>query len=105
MRLYALHDKKARALSSFAAFKNSTVASRDFAGAVLEPKSVLAKYPDDFELVCVSDLFEDSDAQQLSAADLDSNIACWEVVLTARQVLDANAPRESGDQLSLIKEA
>lgn len=103
MKLYALHDTKAKALSSFHVAKSDAQASRDFAQAVLDPKGVLGKYPDDFELVSLADVFEDvlEDTLQVTALPM-------EVVVTAKQVVDLQPKAGAqGDpaQLALLKEA
>lgn len=105
MRLYALHDKKACALSAFHPAKSDAVASRDFASAVLEPKSLLGKYPEDFELVCVCELFEDTSVQTDPVMLLEG--ARFVVVLTAQQVVDLQSKageRAEPAQLGLLRE-
>lgn len=82
MKLYALLDKKSDSLSAFQVAKSDAVVSRDFAQAVLEPKSLLGKYPEDFELVCIAFIEEDVvEGLQVQAVPLG-------VVITAKQVLD-----------------
>lgn len=96
MKLYALHDKVAKALSAFQVAKGDASVTRDFAQAVLEPKSLLGKYPDDFELVVFATLSEDM---------IEGGVVCtpfpYLVVVTARQVLDLQPVRESGDPAQL----
>lgn len=100
MKLYALHDKKANALSSFHVEKSDAVASRGFAEAVSQPNSVFGKYPDDFELVAIASV-DDSTAGAMPE-DLITPLGLVTIV-TARQIVDL---RGVGDaQLSLIKEA
>lgn len=104
MKLFALHDKKAQALSSFAAFKSDAVATRDFAAGVMQEGSMLGKYPDDFELVCIAELNEDTSVQAdpvWPVEPLDG--ARMVVVVTARQIVDLQRPQDA--QLSLLKEA
>lgn len=103
MRLYALHDKKAASLSSFVVERSDAQASRHFAQAVLEPKSLLGKYADDFELVVLAEIHEDvvSTGEQVGGVVMST-------VLSARQVLDLQPqPGSSVDpaQLQLMKEA
>lgn len=103
MKLYALYDKKAQSLSSFHVAKSDAQASRDFAQAVLEPKSVLGRYPEDFELVAIGEVFEEvlEEGPQLVALPMQA-------VVTARQVLDLQPqPGAVVDpaQLQLMKEA
>lgn len=108
MKLYALHDKKSRSLSSFHAAKSDAVASRDFAQAVVEPKSLLGKYPEDFELVALAVLEEELDAESDHMGGRVEEIQPYAVVLTAKQVMDLQ-PKvgQSSDpaQLALLKEA
>lgn len=99
MKLYALHDKKARALQSFHVERSDPVASRGFVEAVMQKDSLFAKYPADFELVSLCDV-----SQEYDGADFDSMIDNVEfrVVITAEQVLAAQPkPR----QLELLKES
>lgn len=104
MKLYALHDKKANALSSFHVEKSDAVASRGFAEAVSQSNSVFGKYPDDFELVAIAEV-NDSTVERWDnvVPVLAVDGKRYEVILTARQIVDL---RGGGDtQLSLIKEA
>lgn len=103
MKLYALHDKKANALTNFHVERGDAVASRAFAAAVGQPESVLARYPDDFELVALMEI-DDVASQWDYMAGADVRLkAMFEVVVTARQVVDLARP--VGEQLSLLKEA
>jgi hypothetical protein len=99
MKLYALHDKKAQALSSFHVERSDVVASRGFVEATLGKDSQFAKYPEDFELVSLCDVSQEYEGLP------DSMIANVEfrVVITAAQVLAAQ-PAKS-EQLQLLKEA
>lgn len=87
MKLYALHDKKAKALSSYHVERSDVVASRGFVDAVLQKDSQFAKYPDDFELVRLCDVSQDYEG------DFHGHVAVVpegvRVVITARQVLDS----------------
>lgn len=89
MKLYAVHDRKAKAFTSFHVGKSDAVVSRDFAQAVLDPRSMMGKYAGDYELVSVGDVIEDYDdaleAYRVVQPHLDKP---WHVVLTAQQVLD-----------------
>lgn len=101
MKLYALHDKKACALSSFHVERSDAVATRGFADAVLAKDSVFGKYADDFELVSLCDVSQDYEGQ-FSDAECVCDVA-HRVIVTARQVVDMQ-PKADG-QLSLLKEA
>lgn len=105
MKLYALHDKKAQALSNFVVERSDAVATRFFAEAVLQPNSVIGKYPDDFELVALCDVSQDYPQADLEFAKqmFVLSDAPAAVVVTARQVVDMQ-PKADG-QLSLLKEA
>jgi len=103
MKLYALHDKKAKAFSSFHVEKNDTVASRGFAEAVTQANSVFGKYPDDFELVSLCDVSQDYENDLPVTMQYFVEPYNAVVVLTARQVVDLQ-PKADG-QLSLLKEA
>jgi len=96
MKLYALHDKKAEALSAFHVEKSDAVATRRFVQAVLEPKSVLGEFADDFELVAVATVEEEAFAHGVVCAGFP-----FLVVVTARQVLDTRGP----DGPALLREA
>lgn len=85
MKLYALNDKKAQALSSFHVERSDAVATRGFADAVLQPNAVLGKYPEDFELVSLCDVSQDYEG--LSPLEILNNVE-FRVVVTARQVVD-----------------
>lgn len=98
MKLYALHDKKAKAFSSFHVEKGDAVASRGFAEAVNSANSVLGKYPDDFELVSLCDVH---DAYQGWPERILGDFE-FRVVLTAAAVV---AMSVQDGQLSLLKEA
>lgn len=100
MKLYALHDKKAKALSSFHVERSDAVASRGFVDAVLQPNSVFGKYPEDFELVSLCDVSQDYD--DLSGLEVVSSVE-FRSVLSAVHVI-ASQPKADG-QLSLLKEA
>lgn len=103
MKLYALHDKKSETLSAFQVAKADAAVSRDFAQAVLEPKSMLGKYPDDFELVVIAVVFEDVQDDRVQSEGVP-----FEVVVTARQVVDLQPKpgvRDDPAQLALMREA
>ncbi|AXH77353.1 MAG: hypothetical protein [Microviridae sp.] len=100
MKLYALHDKKAKALSNFNVERSDAVASRLFAEAVNQQNSILSKYPEDFELVSLCDVSQEY--EDLSDLQLVSSVQ-FSVVLTAAQVVSLR-PQQDG-QLSLLKEA
>lgn len=105
MKLYALHDKKAKSLSSFHVERSDAQAARSFAEAVTADKSVFGKYPDDFELVALCDVSQEYE----DLADVTLNVCeggflsdfRFEVVVTAKDVLLLQGDR----QLSLLKEA
>jgi len=101
MKLYALHDKKARTFTSFHVERSDAVASRAFAEAVNAQGSVFGKYPEDFELVSVCDVHdvygEDAFAGHECVSDLQ-NV----VILTASAVVAMRVPDR---QLELLKEA
>jgi len=109
MKLYALHDKKAKHLSSFQVAKLDAQVSREFAQAVLDPKSMLGKYADDFELVAIGGVEESTEGQSDQVWPLQApDGARMVVVITARQVLDLQPkPGSAVDpgQLSLLREA
>lgn len=100
MKLYALHDRKAKSLSSFHVERSDTVASRAFAEAVLQSNSVLGKYPDDFELVSLCDVSQDYDNDFPATAQYFVEPHNAVVVITAAQVM-ASQPKPDG-QLSLL---
>jgi len=98
MKLYALHDKKAKAFSSFHVERSDAVACRGFADAVNQPNSVFGKYASDFELVSLCDVHDSySEFPERIVGDLQ-----FAVVLTAEQVV---ALRPESKQLELLKEA
>lgn len=103
MKLYAVFDLKAGALSSFHVLKSDAVASRDFAQAVLEPKSLFGKYPEDFALVCLAVVQDD-----VRGDGMQVHTVAMETVVTAKQVVDlqpkAGATADPA-QLALLKEA
>lgn len=101
MKLYALHDRKAKAFSSFHVERSDAVASRGFVDAVLQPNSVFGKYPEDFELVSLCDVSQDY--EDLASQSMVGEYS-FAVVLTAAQVI-ASQPRPDQGQLSLLKEA
>lgn len=100
MKLYALHDRKAKSLSSFHVERSDVSASRGFVDAVLSKDSQFAKYPDDFELVSLCDV------SQEYGGDFDGVVMVVpevvRVVITAAQVL-ASQPQAA--QLPLRLEA
>lgn len=87
MKLYALHDKKAKSLSSFHVERSDVVASRGFVDAVMQKDSLFAKYPSDFELVSLCDVSQEYEGQW-GELEMVSVPDC-RVVITAQQVLDA----------------
>lgn len=93
MKLYALHDKKAKSFSSFHVERSDAVASRNFADAVVaksngvEP-SVLAKYAEDFELVSLCSVSQDYEGEFSQGMEIVGSLWCA-VVITAEQVLAA----------------
>lgn len=104
MKLYALHDKKAGALSSFHVERSDAQASRGFADAVNQPNSVFSKYPDDFELVAVADVFDQVSGDQT----LDGYAQPYGqlvVILTASQVVALQERVSQNGQLSLMEGA
>lgn len=100
MKLYALHDKKARSFSSFHVERSDAVASRAFVDAVMQKDSVFGKYPEDFELVSLCDVHDCYDTFPDFQAVGQMQFV---VVITAAQVVVSQA-RADG-QLSLLKEA
>lgn len=99
MKLYALHDKKAQALSSFHVERSDAVASRGFAEAVIQPNAVFGKYPDDFELVSLCDVSQD---YQGLPEEMVANIE-FRVVLTASQVMASQIVKAPSEQLEILK--
>lgn len=107
MKLYALHDVKAQSFTAFHVVKSDAVATRDFAQAVLEPKSMIGKYPQDFQLVCLASI-ADADAGARSEYDDQFVQGEFRVVVTAQQVLDLQPKAGAASdpaQLALLKEA
>lgn len=100
MKLYAVHDKKAKSLSAFHVLKSDAVASRSFSEAVLDGQSPYGKYPDDFELVALCDVSQDYD---MSLVDMIEVVSQPVVVITAAQVLAAQPKPDK--QLPLQLEA
>lgn len=98
MKLYALHDKKAKALSSFHVERSDVVASRGFAEAVMAKDSQFAKYPDDFELVSLCDVSNEYEGEFFDV--VLASFSEQRVVITARQVLDS---QPGVQQLELLK--
>jgi len=86
MKLYALHDRKAKAFTDFHVLKSDTVASRGFAEAVMQPNSLYSKYADDFELVSLCDV-----SQEYEDLAVESLIGSFDfqVIITAAQILAA----------------
>lgn len=101
MKLYALHDKKARSFTSFHVERSDAVASRAFAEAVNAQGSVFGKYPEDFELVSVCDVHDAYEDGAFASHECADNVQCV-VVLTASAVVAMRAP---DPQLQLLKEA
>lgn len=89
MKLYALHDKKAKSLSSFHVEKSDVVASRGFAEAVMQPNSLFSKYPEDFELVSLCHVSQEYEGQFDDVEFVNSLKVDLGVVITAEQVLAA----------------
>lgn len=87
MKLYALHDKKAKALSDFHVSKSDVVASRGFVEAVVRQDSLFAKYADDFELVSLCDVSQEYEHDFHGVVMVVPEVV--RVVITARQVLDS----------------
>lgn len=87
MKLYALHDKKAKALSSFHVERSDVVASRGFVDAVMAKDSLFAKYPQDFELVSLCDVSQEYEGEFDDVVLV--GLSDQRVVITAQQVLDA----------------
>lgn len=83
-KLYALHDKKAKALSSFHVEKSDPVASRNFAEAVKQKDSVFQKYPEDFELVALAEV---RDEVHERVHELVQPFVAPFVVITAEQIV------------------
>jgi len=105
MKLYALHDKKAQWLSSFHCERSDAQASRGFADAVNAKDSVFAKYPEDFELVCLGEVEESTklDVDDLYVSTRARTGKLFEVVLSAEMVVSLR-PRQDA-QLSLMGES
>lgn len=98
MKLYALHDKKAKSFASFHVIRTDAEASRNFADAVLSEGSVFGKYPEDFELVSLCEVHDayESWPEAIPVSD----IVCV-VIVTASAVVAMRRP----SQLELLKEA
>lgn len=60
-RLYAVYDVKAEAYGPLMAVKADAVAVREFGNLVLDPQSMVGKYPDDYELHELGSLYDDSE--------------------------------------------
>jgi hypothetical protein len=97
MKLYAVLDKKSGMLSSFHVEKNDAMASRGFADAVNQPNSPLGRYHEDFDLVILADVEEDSTASNI----IEGYVRGFEVLMTATQVVALSA---KSNQLSLLPE-
>jgi len=102
MKLFAVHDKKAKSLSSFHVLAGVVVASRSFAEAVLDPQSPYGKYPQDFELVFLCDVSQEYEGQ-FDEVQFVSEVMQQSVVITAEQVL-ASQPKADA-QIPLRLEA
>lgn len=102
MKLYALHDRKAKSFSSFHVERSDAAASRSFADAVMRPDSPLGKYAEDFELVSLCDV-HDAYGDSFVGFEAVGNLHCV-VVVTASQVVSLQS-RAGDGQLSLLKEA
>lgn len=98
MKLYAVLDKKSGMLSSFHVEKNDAMASRGFADAVNQPNSALGRYAEDFDLVAIADVQEDSSQSNL----VEAYVRGFEVILTATQVVAMSA--KANPQLNLLPE-
>lgn len=53
MKLYSVMDVKSEQYGPIMALHHDAVAIREFAAAIDQPNSMIAKYPEDFELHCV----------------------------------------------------
>jgi len=57
---YTLHDKKAGTFSPPMFFQHDVIAIRAVQQSAADPKTQLARYPEDFALVCLCEFKEDT---------------------------------------------
>lgn len=83
MKLFAVHDKKAKSLSVHHVLRDDAVAMRSFQDAVLSKDSVYGRYAEDFELVCLAELSDDTGSE----LPLVDPIVGLHVVITALSIV------------------
>lgn len=92
-RLYSVYDVKAEAYGPLMAVKADAVAVREFGNLVLDPQSMVGKYPDDYELHELGgfhdDAVTDDDPRRVFGVGP-------RVVMTARNFLAAQASGPQG---------
>lgn len=100
--LFAVRDVVAGAFGSLHAEKHEAVAIRNFVTACVQPDSMFAKFPKDYELVCLGEFREDAGEYSLDDGHLPIFGGVPRVVITAQAAIASSNP---DGQLSLIKEA
>lgn len=88
IRLYSVLDRIAQQFGAPMSFHNDDVARRSFVDAFLDPESVFALHPDDFELHFIGD-FESSDRTFVSEYHPEPVMNGTTAVHMARQLLAA----------------
>lgn len=88
IRLYSVLDRTAQQFGAPMSFHNDDIARRSFADAFIDPESVFALHPDDFELHFIGD-FESDDRTFVSEYHPEPVMNGTSAAYMARQVVAA----------------
>jgi len=92
IRLYSVLDRTAQQFGAPMSFHNDDVARRSFADAFLDPESVFALHPDDFELHFIGE-FESTDRSFVSEYTPEPVMNGTSAAYMARQLIAAMEPK------------
>lgn len=91
MKLYAVRDVKADSFTALHPCANDAIARRSFMEAALDPRSELAKYPEDYQLYCVG-AWEPNSGELTSEKTPKFICTAFEVIQVARDARKKHEP-------------
>jgi hypothetical protein len=99
IRLYSVLDRTAQQFGAPMSFHNDDVARRSFADAFLDPESVFALHPDDFELHFIGE-FESVDRSFVSEYTPEPVMNGTSAAHMARQIIASMEPKPEIPELN-----
>lgn len=107
-KIYSVYDKKSSSYGPLFEVGHDAIAVREFGNAIVQPRSPLAQYPDDFELHVIGEKVSEFPVPMHPDAVMSPTpIIAWvpTSIISARTWLDSQPKTAGGQQLSLMPEA